>query len=84
MNRAYMKGGSMKALKLDREKILAELRLKRKSSAWLARQIGCTRQTLNNDLIRGSIKRAGVIGEILGITPKNLVKTVEVFPEEEE
>lgn len=74
----------MKVLKLDRKRILDELAKRKKSSAWLAREIGCTRQSLHENIMRGSIKRVGQIGEALGITPKLLVKTVDQADEEDE
>ena len=71
----------MKVLRLNRERILSELAQRKKSSAWLARQIGCTRQSLYESIMSGSIKRAGQIGEVFGVTPKLLIKTINLEDE---
>lgn len=66
----------MKVLKLDRAKILRELRNRKKSAKWLAKQIGCSPQALHYGLSSGSTKKVGEIADVLGITPKLLLKTV--------
>lgn len=65
-----------KTLVLDTEQILKKLRDEGNSNTWLAKKIGCTRQSLHDILMRQTITQAARLGNALGIEPIKLIKTV--------
>ena len=62
-----------KKLQLDTDHILRELQLTNQSVAWLARQLGVSRQAMHETLRRRPITFADKVGNVLGINPKDLI-----------
>lgn len=64
----------MKKLKLNSEKVRAELKRIDKTQTWLADQMKTSRQNVSEMLMRGSARSAERIGDVLGIEPKDLIQ----------
>ena len=63
----------MKKLKLNSEKVKAELKRIHKTQIWLAGQMKCSRQNVWEMLENGSARSAERIGHALNIEPKDLI-----------
>ena len=61
-------------MKLNTEKIRKELERIGETQVWLAKQLGVTRQRVNQILSSGSLKNAERIGMVFNIEPKDLIK----------
>lgn len=68
----------MKDLELDSDLIKETLSTRGLSQSWLAKELNITRQAVYEMLQLKSITSAVKIAGILGIEPKDLIKTVEV------
>ena len=60
-------------MKLNTQKIRIELAIINKSQAWLAKQMGYTRQYINFLMKRKSVLRVNEMATILGIDPNDLI-----------
>lgn len=64
----------MQFMKLNTEKILKELTRIGETQVWLAKQLGVTRQRVNQILSAGSLRNAERIGKVFSMDPKDLIK----------
>jgi len=61
-------------MKLNTEKIRNELKRIGETQVWLAKQLGVTRQRVNQILSAASLKNAERIAEVFDIDPKDLIR----------
>jgi len=61
-------------MELNTEKIKKELERIGETQAWLAKQLGVSRQRVYQILSDGSIKNADRLGRVFDIEPKDLIK----------